>query len=84
MAQNLISQLLAHKDLIFNCTLPMSQIRDLTHMIIWVSTNHIYQLFGGNLRTQSSIVIGFPMFRTCKIPVELQDIIFTVHNYTAI
>ena len=51
MAQNLSRQLLAHKNLIFNCILPMRQIRDLAYMIAWVSTNHIYQLLTSYLRT---------------------------------
>ena len=67
------------KNLVFNCTLPLSYIRDLVHTIVRISTNHIHQ-FTSHLRKECSIFIGFPVLRSCKILVEFQYVIFAVCN----
>lgn len=70
----------SNKSLIFDYAPPMSQIRNLFHMIVRISTNHINQLFTSHLRKECSIFIGFPVLRSCKILVEFQYVIFAVYN----
>ena len=40
----------------------MSQIRTLVHTIVWISTNHVHQLFTCDLCKERSIFIGDPLF----------------------